>query len=419
MALPALLARLQCKEYKNWMKAGMCLQMLQSPLQGYIDREMQSFHRQLAGKIKAPRHRKRCQCRAIGKKFEPACPVCAQWKELILSHHNNRKGEIHWGNSDPSLWPTHYWEVAKVYMPHGQAKLKGSKNCDPAALLNLINNCDHFKVSNTRVKEIIKCRNELMHSCNMKVSSSWLSSFGQKMYDLIAEFTHVPDLVKEGDKMQEVLLSNWNVGDLGVYEVDGPVKLQNQNIHTLKGYSEILEKTLSPYEAERLLIEQMIQELYLKIEEQGSVTKEDGDKVSQLKLFLSQNEDLKYDFQEDLVQFDILLKNHDVLQSEGWIHKKHLAAFVVVLSLAILTTTTTKGPPFAALSTLLVSKDFHLLIFQVSVIVEHLLKDLWLFMCPTNNSSLQTSDGNLKSNVYGQLKFKQDGNPNNYAVKVS
>ncbi|XP_075706878.1 uncharacterized protein CXorf38 homolog [Rhinoderma darwinii] len=316
MALPGLMARLNCREYKNWMKAGQCLLMLQSRLRGYVDAEMQRFHRQLASRITAPRQRKRCQCRAKGKQFQPNCPVCAQWKELILAHHNNKNGEIHWGNSDPSLWSTHYWEVAKVFMPRGQTQLKGPTQCDAAALLNLINACDYFRIPNiSRVREMIKCRNDLMHSSDMMVSSPWLKDFGEKMYDLIAEFTHVPGLVREGEKMQEVLSFDWNVEDLGMYEVDGPEKeyLQTERCITMGGSG------LSSDNVEILLIRQLIQELYLEIEEQGSLSKEDEDKISKFKNFLSQNEDLKSALQGDLERLDSLWKNNVPLNAEGYV----------------------------------------------------------------------------------------------------
>ncbi|XP_073523405.1 uncharacterized protein CXorf38 homolog [Phyllobates terribilis] len=336
MALHGLFARLNCREYKNWMKAGHCLLLLQSRLQGYIDKEMQAFHQQLANRVTAPRQWI-CQCRAKGKQFKPSCPVCAQWKQIILAHHKNRNGVIHWGNSDPSLWSTHYWEVAKVYMPHGQTHFSGPQQCDAAALLNLINNCDHFRVSNiSRVREVIKCRNELFHSSDMKVSSSWLKTFGQKVHNLVAEFTHVPGLVRDGEKMQEVLLSDWNVEDSGIYEVDG-VHFTPQSKPTSRlAPSSTNDTSLSPNMVERIMIQQLIQELYLDIEEHGSLTKKEIEKIRNMKAFLAQNEDLQMVFQEDITNLDSLCKEHIAISEEGWIHTRRAAMFFVVV-LAFLT----------------------------------------------------------------------------------
>ncbi|KAM4044518.1 uncharacterized protein CXorf38 homolog isoform 2-T2 [Anomaloglossus baeobatrachus] len=294
--------------------------------------EIQTFHQQQKTRIIEPKQR--CRYRAKGQQFEAGCPVCAQWKKIILAHHNNRNGEIHWGNSDPSLWSTNYWEVAKVYMPRGQTNLTGPQECDAAALLNLINNCDHFRVSNiSRVREVIKCRNELMHSSDMKVSSSWLKTFGQKMHNLIAEFTHVPGLVWEGERMQKVLLSDWNVKDSDIMEVDG-VHLTAQSIDTsLQGPSII---SLSPKTVEILMIQEMIQELYLELEEHGPLTNKDLDKVKNMKNFLSQNEDLKSVFQEDIENLDSLCKDHLAIGVEGRIHTRRAAAFFLVVVLAFL-----------------------------------------------------------------------------------
>lgn len=47
MVLPELAARLNCTEYKNWMKAGYCLLLLRGCLQGFVGREMVAFHRGL------------------------------------------------------------------------------------------------------------------------------------------------------------------------------------------------------------------------------------------------------------------------------------------------------------------------------------------------------------------------------------
>ncbi|XP_072283222.1 uncharacterized protein CXorf38 homolog isoform X1 [Pyxicephalus adspersus] len=303
MALTSLLLRLNCAEYKNWMKAGYCLQILQSRLQGYIDVEMQRFHRQLRQNM-AARQRHTCQCRSKGKQFQPNCAVCKEWKEHILNHHNNKNGEIHWGNCNPSLWPTHYWEVAKVYMPRGQTNSKGPRQCDAAALLNLINSCDHFKVSNiTKVREVIKCRNDLMHSSDMKVSSSWLDDFGQKIQELIYEFRHVPSLVNEADQIQEVLLTDWSVDNLSVYEVDGCVADGGENFcirnSSLDGFS--------LNELEIQLVSQLLEELYLQKEENGALSEEDQDSVRKMKTFLTENQDLLPVFQDDLKKLEHLL----------------------------------------------------------------------------------------------------------------
>lgn len=303
MAQTNLLLRLNCKEYKNWIKAGYCLQILQNRLQGYIGSEMKTFHRHLTANIT---QRQRCQCKARGKQFQPNCHVCMKLKELILLHHNNSNGEIHWGNSDPSLWPTHYWEVAKVYLPRGHTNSKGPQNCDAAALLNLINSCDHFNVSNiSKVREVIKCRNDLMHSSQMKISTSWLGNFGQKIQELISELGHVPNLANESDQIKQVLSSDWSVNDFSVHEVDG--------FHAEPGGDETLYlgasslDGLSLNELEIQLINQLLEEIYLQKEENGALSEEGELTVIKMKTFLTENKDLLFAFQEDLEKLEHVL----------------------------------------------------------------------------------------------------------------
>lgn len=51
MVLSELAARLNCAEYKNWVKAGHCLLLLRSSLQGFVNREVLSFHRELLAAV--------------------------------------------------------------------------------------------------------------------------------------------------------------------------------------------------------------------------------------------------------------------------------------------------------------------------------------------------------------------------------
>lgn len=47
MVLSELAVRLNCAEYKNWVKAGHCLLLLRGCLHGFIGREVLAFHRGL------------------------------------------------------------------------------------------------------------------------------------------------------------------------------------------------------------------------------------------------------------------------------------------------------------------------------------------------------------------------------------
>ncbi|MEE6514914.1 hypothetical protein FKM82_023355, partial [Ascaphus truei] len=229
-------------------------------------------------------------------KFQPGCSVCAEWKRQILDHHTNRNGEIHWGNCNPSHWTTNYFEVA--YMPRGHADKQGPHKCDIAALLNLINGCCHFRSSNLpNVREIIKCRNDLMHSYDMKMSSFWLADFRNKIQQFISEFIHVPGLKEQGALIQEVLSSDWAVEDLDQFEVDGAIRYQSYCL-------------VSPvYGIEKQLIQELLQEIYLQIEEQGTLSEKDLDNVQKMKNFLSGHKDLQLTLRADIRRLEFLERN--------------------------------------------------------------------------------------------------------------
>ncbi|EDL97635.1 similar to RIKEN cDNA 1810030O07 (predicted) [Rattus norvegicus] len=206
MVLSELAARLNCAEYKNWVKAGQCLLLLRSCLQGFVNREVLSFHRGLLiavpglGPQATCRGGSRCSPRAR----QPHCQVCTDWKREILRHHINRNGDVHWGNCRPGLWPVDPWEVAKAFMPRGLADKRGPEECDAVALLSLINSCDHFVVDRKKVTEVIKCRNEIMHSSEMKVSSTWLRDFQIKIQNFLYEFKNIPEIVAVYSRIEQI-----------------------------------------------------------------------------------------------------------------------------------------------------------------------------------------------------------------------
>ncbi|EDL35694.1 RIKEN cDNA 1810030O07 [Mus musculus] len=206
MVVSELAARLNCAEYKNWVKAGHCLLLLRSCLQGFIDREVLSFHRGLLAAVPGLGPHATCRggSRCSPRARQPQCQVCAEWKHEILRHHINRNGDVHWGNCKPGLWPKDPWEVAKAFMPRGLADKRGPEECDAVALLSLINSCDHFVVDRKKVTEVIKCRNEIMHSSEMKVSSTWLRDFQIKIQNFLNEFKNIPEIVAVYSRIEQI-----------------------------------------------------------------------------------------------------------------------------------------------------------------------------------------------------------------------
>uniref|UniRef100_A0A2R9CMB2 Chromosome X open reading frame 38 n=1 Tax=Pan paniscus TaxID=9597 RepID=A0A2R9CMB2_PANPA len=283
MVLSELAARLNCAEYKNWVKAGHCLLLLRSCLQGFVGREVLSFHRGL---------------------FQPQCQVCAEWKREILRHHVNRNGDVHWGNCRPGRWPVDAWEVAKAFMPRGLADKRGPEECDAVALLSLINSCDHFVVDRKKVTEVIKCRNEIMHSSEMKVSSTWLRDFQMKIQNFLNEFKNIPEIVAVYSRIEQLLTSDW--------AVHIPEEDQRDGCECEMG-TYLSESQVN--EIEMQLLKEKLQEIYLQAEEQEVLPEELSNRLEVVKEFLRNNEDLRNGLTEDMQKLDSLCL-HQKLDSQ-------------------------------------------------------------------------------------------------------
>ncbi|XP_019603409.1 uncharacterized protein CXorf38 homolog isoform X1 [Rhinolophus sinicus] len=309
MVLSELAARLNCAEYKNWVKAGHCLLLLRDCLQGFVGREVLAFHRGLLAASRGLDPRVTCltgsRCIPRARQFQPQCQVCSEWKREILKHHTNRNGDIHWGNCRPGLWPVDAWEVAKAFMPRGLADKTGPEECDAVALLSLINSCDHFVVDRKKVTEVIKCRNEIMHSSEMKVSSVWLRDFQRKIQNFLNEFRSIPEIVAVYSTIEQLLTSDWAVHIPEEDERDGCE--YEAGVHL--SVSQVNE-------IEMELLKEKLQEMYLQAKEQEVLPEEISNQLAVVKEFLRKNKDLRTGLTEDMQKLDSLHLQHQKLESK-------------------------------------------------------------------------------------------------------
>ncbi|XP_042539565.1 uncharacterized protein CXorf38 homolog isoform X3 [Dipodomys spectabilis] len=252
MVLSELSARLNCTEYKNWVKAGHCLLLLRSCLQGFVGREMLSFHRDLLATASGL-GRSTCsggsRCHPRARQFQPQCQVCAEWKQEILRHHVHRNGDVYWGNCRPGLWPLDAWEVAKAFMPRGLADKRGPEECDAVALLSLINSCDHFVVDRKKVTELL--------------TSDWA--------------VYVPE-EDQRDGCECELGSYLSVSQINEIEME--------------------------------LLKEKLQEMRLQAEEQEVWPTEISTQLEMVKEFLRNNEDLRKGLTDDIEKLDSLYLQH-------------------------------------------------------------------------------------------------------------
>ncbi|KAK2082919.1 hypothetical protein P7K49_038155 [Saguinus oedipus] len=205
-------------------------------------------------------------------------------------------------------------------MPRGLADKRGPEECDAVALLSLINSCDHFVVDRKKVTEVIKCRNEIMHSSEMKVSSTWLRDFQMKIGNFLDEFKNIPDIVAVYSRIEQLLTSDW--------AVHIPEEDQRDGCECEMG-TYLSESQVN--EIEMQLLKEKLQEIYLQAEEQELLPEEEvlkhkkmeGDKqippcvpqnrlswlsnqLEMVKEFLRSNEDLRNGLTEDMQKLDSL-----------------------------------------------------------------------------------------------------------------
>ncbi|XP_028837626.1 uncharacterized protein CXorf38-like [Denticeps clupeoides] len=301
MILEELRARLNDAGYKNWLKAGCCLLALKGALHDFLDSEMKRFHdAAVRGHAALGRARCRSTCRPTGNQLRSACRVCSKWMQEILKHHTSPAAVVNWGNCRPWLWPSEHWEVAKAFMPRGQTDVTRAEQCDAAALLNLLHFCDHFSfIDQSLVKEVIRSRNELMHSCEMRVSAQWMERYQKSIKKLLLQLCHIPAAAAANQQIQEMLSVDWSVHIPGVDAVDGSQETRLE------------PEYISQWETE--LIREQICEILTQFDEEESIGVQDLESLQHLCSFLQNHADLKDQFKTEI---DRICCTREKLQSK-------------------------------------------------------------------------------------------------------
>ncbi|XP_059914880.1 uncharacterized protein LOC132463024 isoform X4 [Gadus macrocephalus] len=173
--------RFEDQGYKTWIRTTMILECLKTQMGRFLENETEVFHNALNGKIKLKEKTcigpTKCDYKKVPTvKSAPnkLCRLCDAWKGEILSEHNNPNPKmVHWINTTPYLWPSHKWEVAKVYMSRGNMKHKSVDDFDISAFLTLMTSCRHFQkfVTGHMLTEVTNVRNQIMHSANFAVTA--------------------------------------------------------------------------------------------------------------------------------------------------------------------------------------------------------------------------------------------------------
>lgn len=182
-------------KYVNWYKTNRVLNLTIEVLRPVCLAEMRSFHSSLLQKYTSASCGKPCTHSDIHgnwRKLSISCPsnVCSKWLPDLVKERMTNLTRLTWQNSDFSQWQTQPWQLAKVYMDHGQdIACVNPTDTDAAGIVQLLLNCKRFKkvVVPTKVDAVRLVRNRLMHTNNMKVTTTDLTTYVQTMVDLLKD----------------------------------------------------------------------------------------------------------------------------------------------------------------------------------------------------------------------------------------
>ena len=143
--------RLGDPEYRNWVKAGICLGYFKDGVETFAEERSESLHRHvlhhLGGNSSSQRMCPRASIsfdKPLGKWKMSCCANCQQYIDEIenMRYPNFKFTQTNWNNSNIQLWPHEPWEMVKVYMNAGQKGThKTPKDTDLSGILNFIDHC--------------------------------------------------------------------------------------------------------------------------------------------------------------------------------------------------------------------------------------------------------------------------------------
>ena len=147
--MATLQARLDNQDYKNWVKAALCLHLVKEGLEDLADERSKDFHRQVlqdAGGSHSVCHTERISFDNNTGTISCCHPYCQQFVNAIsdlgidlnkrFRFRNNLK------NCDVRLWHSEHWELAKIFMNDGQTSVqKTPRDTDLSGIINFLSHC--------------------------------------------------------------------------------------------------------------------------------------------------------------------------------------------------------------------------------------------------------------------------------------
>ncbi|XP_072050658.1 uncharacterized protein [Amphiura filiformis] len=269
---------------KNWYRITMMLPLICQYLAPFVDERVKWFH----NKLVKEHGKKTCQknCRPSGNwwKWNHCCTICSKWKTSLEQKYYDLnptgRAKPAWSNSDPTLWQSDPWEVAKVYMKHGQRagkKIRSVDELDPSSMLNLMLHCKVFGSNHewkSLVFQVLDIRNKVFHEPSQKLPNG---QFDQMQKTLIRfldvgyhNFVDMPEKVDICQKIQELKTTTIIVSDDQWLKEDQNWKQMLEIVDKkLKDQKEEQDKILQDHENKWEQHEEMLHDI--KVTQQGLI----------------------------------------------------------------------------------------------------------------------------------------------------
>jgi len=183
--------RFNNRKYGNWVKNSLSLLYLKEGVTKFSDEKAGEFHRKVTElvRLKSPTASTtkctQCTHKSVKKAHNKKDPtwrincsnnVCSVWLEEILPYHSHLpQPKIAWANSNPQLWPSDVWELAKLFQPYGCETHSKAEDSDCTALLTMMLDCTFFHkfiTNTTRLREV-STSVVVRHTVRQKTATVW------------------------------------------------------------------------------------------------------------------------------------------------------------------------------------------------------------------------------------------------------
>uniref|UniRef100_A0A1A8E9D5 Chromosome X open reading frame 38 n=1 Tax=Nothobranchius kadleci TaxID=1051664 RepID=A0A1A8E9D5_NOTKA len=145
---------------------------------------------------------------------------------------------------------------------------------------------------------LIQFRNELMHSCELRVKDDWIRHYWSTLKHFVQQLSDVPQMATVGQQIEDMLTVDLSICVSGVDRVDSDGPLEGCESDFVSQLETSAEK-VSQWETE--LLQEMLQEyLHVAAEEDGDAKAQDPEQLKRLQSFLQANKDLREKFSTEL-----------------------------------------------------------------------------------------------------------------------